>query len=292
MTVLSLPGQPEALLAVKSNRAVADLTDYSDGAEHRQDDQRRQHVRGRQGPGGSLRPADGRHRRAHQEHPARRHRAEGAAGADRRRHVRARSSPRGTSIPVESATVNEGPAVRQRATRPPCSRAVTVVGPSGRRTGSVLRRPGRACPPRPAAARGDQGDPDPPLGTLDQRGHRHLPRGRAGLLVHQEPQRRLADGLGLHVQAADAARPAAHHRADLHLDGHRGRRRRHARRHAALGQPGAVGYRLGLHLVLPRHAGLRPDHPLGQPRRVLPAASTPACRSPASCSGRWTAARW
>jgi polar amino acid transport system substrate-binding protein len=29
MQVLSLPGQPEALLAVKSNRAVADLTDYS-----------------------------------------------------------------------------------------------------------------------------------------------------------------------------------------------------------------------------------------------------------------------
>ena len=27
--ILSLPGQPEALLAVKSNRAVADLTDYS-----------------------------------------------------------------------------------------------------------------------------------------------------------------------------------------------------------------------------------------------------------------------
>lgn len=29
MQILSLPGQPEALLAVKSNRAVADLTDYS-----------------------------------------------------------------------------------------------------------------------------------------------------------------------------------------------------------------------------------------------------------------------
>ena len=29
MQILSLPGQPEALLAVKSNRAIADLTDYS-----------------------------------------------------------------------------------------------------------------------------------------------------------------------------------------------------------------------------------------------------------------------
>ncbi len=29
MQILALPGQPEALLAVKGNRAVADLTDYS-----------------------------------------------------------------------------------------------------------------------------------------------------------------------------------------------------------------------------------------------------------------------
>ena len=45
-----------------------------------------------------------------------------------------------------------------------------------------------------------------------------------------------------------------------------------AGRHAALRQPRAVGHRLGLHLVLPRHPGLRADHPLGQPRGALSAA--------------------
>ena len=66
----SLPGQPEALLAVKSDRAVARPHRLLDGAEHRRDHQQRQHVRGRQGPGGPLRPADGRHRHPDQEHAA------------------------------------------------------------------------------------------------------------------------------------------------------------------------------------------------------------------------------
>ena len=44
MTILALPNQPAALLAVTSGRAVGDLTDHSTAVVHRQDDQQRQHL--------------------------------------------------------------------------------------------------------------------------------------------------------------------------------------------------------------------------------------------------------
>ena len=47
------------------------------------------------------------------------------------------------------------------------------------------------------------------------------------------------------------------------------RRRDPSGRHAALGELRALGHRLVLHLVLPRHPGVRADHPLGQLRRLL-----------------------
>ncbi len=47
MTILALPNQPAALLAVSSGRAVADLTDHSTAVYNAQDREQRQHLRGR-----------------------------------------------------------------------------------------------------------------------------------------------------------------------------------------------------------------------------------------------------
>ncbi len=53
-----------------------------------------------------------------------------------------------------------------------------------------------------------------------------------------------------------------------------GRRpRRRARGDAALAEPGALGGRVVLRLVLPRHAGAGPAGLLGQPRRAVPQLS-------------------
>ena len=55
--------------------------------------------------------------------------------------------------------------------------------------------------------------------------------------------------------------------------------------HAAVEELRLSSDRLGLHLVLPGHAGLRADPPVGQLRRPLSDASSWACRSPASSFG-------
>ena len=50
MTILALPNQPAALLAVTSGRAVGDLTDHSTAVVHRPDHEQRQHLRSRRRP--------------------------------------------------------------------------------------------------------------------------------------------------------------------------------------------------------------------------------------------------
>ena len=89
MTILALPNQPAALLAVTSGRAVGDLTDHSTAAYIAQTTNSGNTLRGRRRPDRARRlrsPARG-HRHRGQEHPAHQHRAEGAAGPDRRRRL-------------------------------------------------------------------------------------------------------------------------------------------------------------------------------------------------------------
>jgi len=145
---LSLPGQPEGALAVKWQRAVADLRTLSRPIFASRPT--RQHVRSSR-PVGSY-TQDGRHRHPHQNCSRRR-----SAEALQRLIVHGTYGKIIASwglVPVDSAAVTR--AGRRAATRPRCSEAMT--GTDRLRTGRDGTA-GAGLPAPAAAGPRDQGDP-------------------------------------------------------------------------------------------------------------------------------------
>ena len=181
MEILQFPQDSDALLAVTSGKAVAQMDDQSVAAYTVKTFNNGNTFMLLDDPSVAVvRERHHRHRRPQGRPAAARRRAEGPAEPDRRRH-----------LPQDPRQVRRGFAGRHLGPHQPgqvgSHEALMVFPREGRRHGYRDRRPGPAAA---EAAEGHRGDPDPPLGPLDQRrGHHLLPLRAAVVAVAQRPRR-------------------------------------------------------------------------------------------------------